>query len=540
MKAEDLAIEELVDISEGNLSLHGRRLVLHPIHAFAQFRKDVLDMLGYEQARRVFTRFGYFWGQADAAALKRIFNWQDLEEFLRAGARLHTMEGIVQAQVAKLELDEANGRLHMEVVWQESGEAEEHLTEIGTATDPVCWKLVGYASGFASFCLGKSVYFLERQCVGKGDNQCYAVGKDFESWGDEIDKDLLYFEADDIKGNVERLSRELARKSGELARKRRQLDILKHKPGPYFVEGRSKALHQVIDLATRVAQFDSSVLITGETGVGKEVMARHIHRASHRADGSFVTINCGALPETLLESELFGYKAGSFTGAVKDRIGLFEQAGGGTIFLDEVGDISPAMQVKILRVLQEKEIVRLGENTPRQVDARVIAATNRDLEEAVAQGEYRDDLLYRLRVIEIEIPPLRERREDILPLARFLVEKLAARLNLPNLRLDATCVDYLHAYAWPGNVRELENAIERAAVLSPDGVIHPEYLPKAIQNNQVARRPGVDPLERSLAQVEYDHILAVLAALDGNRTKAARQLGISSATLWRKLKRQQP
>ena len=241
---------------------------------------------------------------------------------------------------------------------------------------------------------------------------------------------------------------------------------LRHGLPPFLAVVRSKAFQNVLDMADRVARFDSSVLIRGETGVGKEVVARYIHAASNRSKSLMLSINCGALPETLLESELFGHKAGSFTGAIRDRVGLFEQAARGTILLDEIGDISPATQVKLLRVLQEREILRIGENIPRKVDIRIIAATNRNLDQAVSDGRFRVDLLYRLRVIEIEVPPLRERPEDILPLTRYFAEKLSKRLNLAHLRFDTACFDFFQSYAWPGNVRELQNAIERAAVLS--------------------------------------------------------------------------
>jgi len=295
-------------------------------------------------------------------------------------------------------------------------------------------------------------------------------------------------------------------------------------------------MQSVLDLAGRVAKFDSSVIITGETGTGKEVLARYIHEASRRANGPFVAVNCGALPESLLDSELFGHKMGSFTGAVRDRVGLIEEAAKGTVFLDEIGDISPAMQLKILRVLQEKEILRVGENRPRRVDVRIIAATNKNLEEEVEGGEFREDLLYRLRVIEIAIPSLRPRPEDTLPLALHLVKRIAARLGLKDLRLDATCAEYLTTYGWPGNIRELDNAIERAAVVCADGVILPEHLPSNVIRNSQFRSNGEGSPELTLREVEMTHIRRVLDFTDGNRTRAARVLGISPTTLWRKVK----
>jgi len=536
MKADDLELEELVEFSRGKLDLHGRRLVLHSSDAFGQFRQDLVKMLGQENARRVFTRFGFFWGQADAAAMKRIFDWKDMTELLKAGCRLQTIEGIAKTDVQKLEFDPSHGLVEMEVSWHDSVEAQEHRAVFGPSRTPNCWKLVGYMSGYVSFCLNTNVYFLETGCQASGGLNCCAVGKTRENWGDQIEPHLPFFSAEDIVGKVAQLTRELKQKSRQLARRQDRLKALRKKGSPFLAEVKSKVLLRVMEMAERVAKFDSSVLITGETGVGKEVLAHHIHDASHRESGPFVAINCGALPETLLESELFGHKAGSFTGAIRDRAGLFEAAGGGTIFLDEIGDVSPAMQVKILRVLQEREVLRVGESVPRKVDVRIIAATNRHLDEEVREGRFREDLLYRLRVVEIEVPPLRRRQEDILPLARHIAARLAKRLDLPQLHLDATCIDMLLSYPWPGNVRELENAIERAAVVSVDGIVRPETLPPEIQRETAGiPNPSLSPT-RSLADLEMEYIRAVLESTDGNRQAASRILGISPSTLWRKLK----
>jgi DNA-binding NtrC family response regulator/predicted hydrocarbon binding protein len=536
VKAQELGLTELVDFAEGRVSMHERRLILHSIHAFAQLRRELVDRAGIEAARGLFTRFGLFWGQADAAAMKRIFKWDSLEEWLRAGPRMMTIQGLARVTVSAFELDETGGRFAMTVEWGDSGEAEEHLAELGPAHEPACWIQAGYASGYASFCLGRDVFFIEGQCRARGDLTCTATGRDRDSWGSELTAHLPYFRSGDIRDRVERLSRELSERTKELARQRDRVMELVAGRHPSFVEVHSESFRRVLDLATRVARFDTSILVTGETGTGKEVLARYIHRMSDRSAGPFLAVNCGALPETLLESELFGHKAGSFTGAVRDRTGLFEQANGGTIFLDEIGDVTPALQLKLLRVLQEKEITRVGENAPRRTDVRVMAATNRNLDQAIKDGRFREDLLYRLRVIEITVPPLRERREDILPLARHFVTGLAKKLRLPGLRLDSTCVDVLSAYAWPGNVRELENALERAAVLSPDKVIRPEGLPGPVTAGAASSVPSAEAASASLAEVERRHIDRVLKACAGNRTRAARILGISSATLWRRMK----
>lgn len=533
MKADDLSLSEIVDFGEGNLNLHGRRLVLHSLNAFAQFRKDLFESVGQEEARRILTRFGYFWGNADAAAMKRIFEWDSLAEWLKAGPRMHGLQGAAKVVMNSLALDEAEGTFRMDLTWHDSDEAEEHLLELGKADYPVCWMLVGYASGYVSFCLGKEIYFVEEKCRAMGGRVCSAVGKDRESWGAAIDKHLPYFRAEDIRGKISHLTEELKEKTRQIALQQKREEKVDRAASFAPVDVKSASFQKVLDLATRVAGYDSSVLITGESGVGKEVLGRYIHGLSPRSKGPFVGVNCVALPETLLESELFGHKKGAFTGAIENRIGLFEKAQQGTIFLDEIGDISMAMQMKLLRVLQEKEIMRVGESVVRKVNIRVIATTNRDLKSAVADGTFREDLYYRLGVIEIEVPPLRERREDILALARYFVGQLSKQLRMPKLHLHASSLDPLLSYAWPGNVRELENAIERAAVLCKDGCIEPDDFPPSVLSSTA---PQDRDASLSMADVEKQHILAVLKSTNNNRTKAAGILGISQATLWRKLK----
>ncbi len=535
MKAADLKLDELIVFSPGRIHLHERRLVMHSIHAFARLRKDLLESIGLERTRHIFTRFGYYWGQADAAAMKRIFDWDDREEWLRAGAQMHTLQGVTHSVIQSLSLDEEAGTLHMDVVWRNSGEAEEHLRAFGKSKEPACWMLTGYASGYASFCMERPVYFIEEKCRAKGDRICTACGRDEASWGEGIAPFLRYFQkTESIEQEIRTLSEELKAKTRELERQRKRIDQLEKKPRGTLTEVNSPSFQRVVEVAARAAPFDTSILITGESGSGKEVLARYIHKLSRRAGNPLVGVNCSALPETLLESELFGHKAGAFTGAVDDRIGIFEQADGGTIFLDEIGDISSSMQVALLRVLQEKEIVRVGENKPRKIDVRIMAATNRDLSKAIEEGRFREDLYYRLGVIEIHVPPLRERTEDIVPLARYLIRQLAKKLELPGLRLDARCIDYLMRYPWPGNVRELENALERAAVLSTDGVILPELLPANIVHHESQKSDCVHPVSRPLAEVEKEHIKAVLELTGGNRKRASEILGISTTTLWRK------
>jgi DNA-binding NtrC family response regulator/predicted hydrocarbon binding protein len=532
MRAETLRFEELISWTDGLLSLNGRRLVLHDIRAMAQFRRDLVETAGSEQARRILTRYGFFWGQTAAAGLLRVFQWESAEELLRACFRLQTIGGLAKATVTRVEFG-GDGRVSVEATWEISAESEEQLAELGPTTEPACWILCGYASGFASHCFGRPVYFVESACRACGAAVCRVAGRDAASWGEQAAAISDRFRAEDIGGKIARLTAELARRERELAEERSRVRALDTAGPAGLAPTRSTAFSRVLDLASRVARFDTPVLITGESGVGKEVVARFIHAGSARSAGPFVAINCSALPETLLESELFGHKAGAFTGAVRDRAGLFEEATDGTLFLDEIGDVSAAVQAKLLRVLQERMVRRVGENRLKPVNARVLAATNHDLEAAIAAGRFRKDLLYRIRVMELRLPPLRERREDILPLARHFGERLKERLGLPRFVLDSTCLDALTAYDWPGNVRELENALERAAVLSEDGRIRPEHLPAPVVRRR--SRPEIEGGNQTLESVEREHVEAVLGRCEGNRTRAARVLGVSPSTLWRKL-----
>ena len=296
------------------------------------------------------------------------------------------------------------------------------------------------------------------------------------------------------------------------------------------VVGRSEAMLEVYKTAARVAPSPATVLILGESGTGKELVARAIHAASPRASGPFVPVDCGAIAEGVLESELFGHARGAFTGAQTSRRGLFEEAHGGTLFLDELGDVGPALQARLLRALQEGEVRRVGANEPVQVDVRVVAATNKDLAAAVQAGRFREDLYYRLNVVTLRIPPLRDRREDI-PL---LLEHFAAKHGHPHAVVTPAARDLLVAWRWPGNVRELENVVARALALNPTGVIEPDALPEAIRGWSAAPLPSVAAGERpSLAELERRYAAQVLAEQGGNKTRAAEVLGIDRKTLYR-------
>jgi DNA-binding NtrC family response regulator len=302
--------------------------------------------------------------------------------------------------------------------------------------------------------------------------------------------------------------------------------------------GKSKRFLELLKLAEHVSPTESTVLIQGESGTGKEVVARYIHNLSNRADGPFLSINCGALPENLLESELFGHVKGSFTGAVRDKQGLFAAARGGSFFLDEVGEMPPSLQVKLLRVLQEREAIPVGATEAIPVDVRIIAATNRDLEEEIRRGNFRSDLFYRLNVIALNLPTLRERRDDLLLLLEAFLQTMAQESGTEPKALSSEALDAVMVYEWPGNVRELENALEHAVVLSRGNLIEAGALPERITRRRkeplVAERSYRNP---TLEVIERAYIMWVLQAEGGNKTRAAEVLGIDPSTLYRKLSR---
>ncbi len=296
---------------------------------------------------------------------------------------------------------------------------------------------------------------------------------------------------------------------------------------PANIIGNSSAMQAVFNLIAQVAKGDATVLIRGESGVGKELVAHAIHYNSLRANKPFIRVNCAALPESIIESELFGHEKGAFTGAVTQRKGRFELAQGGTIFLDEIGDLSPATQIRLLRVLQEREFERVGGSETIRVDVRVITATNRDLEELMGKWQFRQDLYYRLNVFPIHIPPLRERRTDILLLADYFVEKYSKANNKNVRRISTSAIDMLTRYHWPGNVRELENVIERAVILTGNDVLHGHHLPPTLQTAEATGTVVRAALDDALESLERDMIIDALKNARGNKAKAAKALGIT-------------
>jgi len=538
MRAEDLDHKELLELDPdgGVIRFAGQRAILLDAVAMGLLRKYLVENFGLAATRTVLTQFGFAHGWRMAEAVREEFKWDSDDDWRRAGTRIHTLEGLFRVEPGgKDPMSKAGSMLAA------SYEAEQHLLHFGRSDDAVCWTICGLVSGYISRSAGKEVYVLEDRCLAKGDAACHLAGRTREEWGDEQRDALHFFEAkrleECLEVSLQRVTSTLKSAERKLQERRRALvRVAPTVDEPLGLVARSPAMRQLVDLTRRVAKVDSTVLITGESGAGKERIARLIHEESARAAGPFIAVNCGAITETLLEGELFGHARGAFTGATQDRPGLFEAASGGTLLLDEIGDVSPGMQVKLLRVLQEREIRRVGENRSRKVDVRILAATNRDLSQRVAGGAFRQDLYYRLKVVELNVPPLRERKDDLLPLARTLLASASLRLKRKISGLSPRSADQLVRYEWPGNVRELENTMERAVALARGNRVEFEDLPEEIR--QILPRPVAASGEvRPLEEIEKEYILAALELNGGNQTHTAEQLEIGAATLYRKLKK---
>ncbi|HEY6077718.1 MAG TPA: sigma-54-dependent Fis family transcriptional regulator [Polyangiaceae bacterium] len=537
MRADDLDHKELLELDPegGMIRFAGQRALLIDAVAMGLLRKYLVENFGLTAARTVLTQFGFAHGWRVAETLQAEFKWESDDDWRRAGTRIHALEGLFRlAPGSEGPLSKAG------VMLLASYEAEQHLLHFGRSDEAVCWTISGLTSGYLSRASGKDIYVLEDRCMGKGHAACQLFGRTRAEWGDERAEELRFYLpnrlAECLDTSLHRVTETLKAAENKLRAHRRALvRVAKDVEEPLGIVAKSAPMRQVVDLARRVAKVDATVLITGESGSGKERIARLVHDESTRAAGPFIALNCGAITETLLEGELFGHARGAFTGATHDRPGLFEAANGGTLLLDEVGEVSSAMQVKLLRALQEREVRRVGENKSRKVDVRVVAATNRDLGQGVAGGDFRMDLYYRLKVVELHVPALRARRDDILPLARVLLADAALRMKRKISGFGAPAADQLLRYEWPGNVRELENVMERAVALAHGTRVELEDLPEEVRQaipKPLATLGAVRPLE----EIEKEYILAALALNAGNQTQTAEQLKIGSATLYRKLK----
>jgi two-component system, NtrC family, response regulator HydG len=538
MRVADLHHKELLELDAegGVLRFAGQRALILDATAMGLLRKYLVENYGQVAARALLTQFGFAHGWRMAEAMREGFNWADDEEWWRAGPAIHTLQGLFRMEPGSEDPLAKKG-----AVLLASYEVEQHLLQFGRADSPVCWTICGLMSGYLSRVKGSEIYVFEDRCMGQNHAACHLLGRTRKEWGDERAEELGFFEPGHLQEtfniSLQRVTETLRATEQKLRTNRRALSrVANDVEEPLGIVAKSQRMLQVVDLARRVAKVDATVLITGESGSGKERIAGLIHEESTRAAGPFIAINCGAITETLLESELFGHTRGAFTGAASDRPGLFEAANHGTLLLDEIGEVSPGMQVKLLRVLQEREIRRVGENMSRQVDVRVLAATNRDLSQRVADGGFRQDLYYRLNVVEVNVPPLRDRRDDILPLARVLLAAATTKMGRKISGIAPGAADQLLRYEWPGNVREMENAMERAVALARGSRVEVDDLPEEIRRAVLVPLATAD-MVRPLVEIEKDYILSTLALNGGNQARTAKQLKIGLATIYRKLKK---
>lgn len=533
MKANDLYLKDLLETApeSGIIRLLNQRVLLMDAMAFGLLQKELVHSIGTQAARTIFSRFGYAHGWRTAESLRE--NWPDLlHKDSSTGPRLHTLYGQLSHLSLARETDE-DGHIMIKSTWKDSYEAEQYLLHHGVPEEPVCWTMAAFASGYVSNRTGQDIYFIEMECVAKGDEMCRLVGRPKEQWESEHQDKLNYFRPEAIDFLLPELNQQLKTLEKQVTVRKRQIAIVDEEVVYEKLSARSTAMRKTIDLAKRIARVDSTIVISGESGVGKEKFARLIHDNSDRGNRPFIAVNCGALTESLLESELFGYIKGAFTDALSDRIGLFEAANGGTLFLDEVGDLPYPMQVKLLRVLQEREVRRIGDSKSRPVDVRILSATNKNLATEVENGRFRQDLYYRLRVIELKIPPMRERTEDILALANHFAESIAQHTGRNSVTFSPAAIKQMMVYNWPGNVRELRNSVEYALALASSNRIELDDLPEELQTPAPFHENNNS---KTLAAAEWEHILNVLETTHGNKAKAAKILDIGIATLYRKLK----
>lgn len=528
----------------GRIWLDGNRMLLLHAKAMAALRRELFATLGPHRAAGVLVRTGFVTGREDADIARKLFGEGDDYDVFNVGPVLHRLEGIVQATITNADFDWEAGIFCGTVELRGSWEAEAQLAQDGVGQDCACWTIAGHATGYVSQFFRRFIVFREVACVAKGDECCRLVAKPAEAWGD--DPYLTLFRDDQTDDAIAAIENDLAR----LRRQSPSPSRPSARPAPGALIGASPGFLSVLDKLDKAARTRVSVLLLGETGVGKEMFARWLHDNSDRADKPFLAVNCGAIPHDLIESELFGVQRGAYTSAHQSRPGRFERADGGTLLLDEIGDLSLSAQVKLLRVLQTGEVERLGDDRVRKVDVRVIAATNVDLKQAIAAGRFRSDLYYRLATYPVTIPTLRDRPTDIPLLATAFAEKFQTLYGKTLKGLSDCAIIALRSHTWPGNIRELENIIERAILLTPDGeAIQPDHLLLDTPTSEPLGHPPPPSdaedlcarlLDQGLNLEAHEARLLRLATdrANGNLAQAARLLGLTRRQLAYRLGRQ--
>jgi DNA-binding NtrC family response regulator/predicted hydrocarbon binding protein len=544
MNREDLHVFGLVEFrpDEGAIFFQNRRLVLLSTSTFGRWQRYLASKVGEEEARRAVIRSGYHEGFHQSACASQRFGQH---QGYVVAPRLAEVLGFSMVEVHSVSEDPLAFKIDLS--FYNSVEAEQHVFLAGASKTPVCWYQMGFASGYSSGERGMEIYFKELECVACGQSHCSAVGRDAASWGAELPKlreDFGFASFADVEAYwAERRQRAAAllkhrerifsgigshESAADLELRKRTVRSIEEN---HFIV-REPAMMEILDQAVCVARLNSPVLVQGETGTGKEFVVNLIHQQSARALRELVSVNCAALTESLLESELFGHTKGAFTGAVTDKAGLFELAADGTLFLDEVGEMPLGLQAKLLRAIENGEIRRVGSNKTIKVNPRFLAATNRDLHALIAEGKFRQDLYFRLNSFVIQLPPLRERKTSIPPLVQQFLQEVTSKFEKKVTSISPEAMACLMAYSWPGNVRELKHAIEHAIVVAAGQTIELRDLPPEIRSGNSHKEE-----EDVLRGCERQAIAQVLAEHHGDRTATAHALNISMSTLWRKMKR---
>ncbi|WP_053144448.1 sigma-54-dependent Fis family transcriptional regulator [Pseudomonas sp. P97.38] len=557
---------------DGRIWLNGARMLLMHNSGVGALRRELIESMGLARARGIMLRTGYHCGARDAALIKERFPEADILALFAAGPIIHAIEGAVKVEPVHFEFDMNLGTYYGEFLWHHSSEDDEHIAQYGIGTEPACWMQTGYAIGYTSAMVGRLILYREVECRSTGSSICRLVGKPAEEW-DDAEEDLADLNAEPFVSTGGRSAAPQGRGDKGALPARLQADPTPAQDSDMV--GISSAFNAACHMLRRVAPTQATVLFTGESGVGKEMFARMLHRISPRHDEPFVAINCAAIPENLMESELFGVERGAYTGATQSRAGRFERANGGTLFLDEIATLSLVAQGKLLRALQEGEVERVGGSRTLKVDVRVVAATNVDLRAAAQRGEFREDLFFRLNVFPIHLPPLRERKEDIPLLMTHFLHRFTQRHGRQISGFTPRTADTLLAYDFPGNIRELQNLVERGVISAPDGgaidlshlftsgerlalpmfsigtrgqlaaapnaqAAPPQAPAASIRSGDEALQQlfgGKDLSRLSLQEVEDAMIDRCLSEVKGNVSEAARRLGLTRAQLSYRLSR---
>ena len=517
---DDTARPTLRDLTEclyfspgdGRIWLDNQRMILLHNAAFGALRRELIDGMGMERARGVLTRTGYVSGARDAELVRQ--QWPDAEPIsvLAAGTRLHAIEGIVKVEPVHITYDAVRGSYKGEFVWHNSSEADEHIAAYGMATDAVCWMQLGYAIGYVTTLIGKLIVFREVECRAMGSPVCRVIGKPAEEW-DNVEEDLRHLNVQDFVDatGYGRNGIALAPLPEDVG------DAGNSSP----LVGVSPAFAACCQRLQRVGSTRATVLFVGESGTGKELFAQMLHGIGAPTDAPFVSINCAAIPETLVEAELFGVERGAYTGATQARPGRFERADGGTLFLDEINSLSLVAQGKLLRAVQTGEIERVGDTRVRRVDVRLVAASNIDLREEIRAGRFREDLFFRLNVFPIHIPPLRERRDDIPLLLNHFLRHYNQRHGRAVAGFTIRAMRALLTYGFPGNVRELQNLVERGVIAAENGAsidLAHLFISGEAQNSPLFSVSDQGNLATELAQAADDEapdLFRILARVAG-------------------------